>query len=407
MGLFSRGGRISELWSYDAKAQLVSSPAIMQAGHAHHIILGTKNGRITCIDESGKEVWQFSAQEKLGAVDEYFVDTERVHSIDAAPIAADVDADGKLEIVFGTEMGMLYCLNNEGKLLWKHDCGGSIKQSACVADINMDGKPEVLVGAGNKVVVLTGKGQKLFEYDSEGMVESVPGVLHGKRSLIIFGNSNGTLTAITPAQELAWKVELESKITAAPAFFIDPEERRMVIGTLGGNIACVSEHGEIVWVRKTEGSIYNAAVITDINEDKSPEIVLGSCDNNVYAFTVAGQKIWSYETDFWITATPIVADIDGDGKLEIVAGSYDHSLYVLDSKGTYVLDYVPGLSGIMTQAGHYSNLLTSDPGEQTGKKLFQYKTSSLIVGCAATHAEKPMIIVTTKDGKVTGLRHQG
>jgi len=408
--LSKHGGRIIERWMFDAKAPLVSpaTTADLFRNGKQYILFGTKDGQVHCVDESGKEVWAFSPEDKLSAVESFFVDQERVYSIDAAPTVMDINADGKNEVLFGSERGMIYCLSADGKLLWKHDCGGSIKAGCLVEDVNMDGRLEILVGSSNnKLSVLTNKGEKLFEYITDSPVESVPGVLKGKKIMIVFGNNKGVLSAITPAQDLIWRIDLGSRITAKPVFFHDSEEHRMVIGTIGGALHCISEHGEMVWVYKTRGSIYSAAAVHDINEDNKPEIIFGSCDNNVYALSADGQRLWNYETDFWITSTPLIADIDDDGKLEVVIGSYDHNVYILDSKGSYVLEYVPGLSDIVNQAGHYAGILTSEPGEQTGKKLYQYRMSGIIVGCALiTQGNKTAIIVNVKSGTVSNITHE-
>ena len=102
---------------------------------------------------------------------------------------------------------------------------------------------------------------------------------------------------------------------------------------------------------------------------------------------------------------PIVEDIDGDGKKEVVVGSYDHNVYVLDSEGSYLLDYMPGLSGVVQQAGHYSDIITQEPGKVTGKKIWQFKTDGVIVGCAYIPDDKS-IVVNTKPGMVNGLVHK-
>jgi outer membrane protein assembly factor BamB len=409
--LFSKhGGRIIERWIFDAKSPLVCSGTVanLHNNDERQIVFGTKNGQVICVDEDGHELWTFGTQEPLSAVASFFVDEERVHSINAPPVAADINNDGKQEILVGNETGMLYCLNAAGKPLWKYECGSGIKASCLAADINSDGRPEVLVGTvSGSLLVLTHEGKKMFEFDTNAPVESVPGVYHGKKTMIVFGNNNGTVHCITPAQELLWRVELGSKVTAAPAFFSDPEEERMVIGNLAGDIVCVSEHGEIVWTYKTKGSIYGTAAIADLNNDHKPEIVVGSCDNNVYALNGLGRKLWSYETDFWITAAPIVADIDGDGKPEVIVGSFDHTVYVLDSQGSFVLDYMPGISDIVNQSGHYSNIMTSDPGEQTGKRLYSFKTNGIVVGCSLLerHRQKPALIINVKSGQVDDIEH--
>ena len=86
-------------------------------------------------------------------------------------------------------------------------------------------------------------------------------------------------------------------------------------------------------------------------------------------------------------------------------GSYDHNIYVLDSEGSYVLDYVPGVSGIVSQTGHYGDAVTKEPGKTQGKKIWQYQTEGVIVGCAYVHEHKSLI-VNTDSGKINNLVHK-
>jgi outer membrane protein assembly factor BamB len=402
------GGRIIESWVFDAKSPMICPATVVEHEGVARIFVGTKKGDLLCVDDLGNQVWSYSTKQQLGGVDAFFVDEERVHSIDAAPVVADVDLDGKPEVLVGTETGTLSCISLAGKLLWKHDCGGPIKAAPLVADINGDGYPEIVIGSSNnKITALTGTGKKLFEFMTESPVESVPGLIRGKRPLIVFGTNDGSLIAITPAQDRVWRVDLKSRITAAPAMLHDEEEERIVIGTTAGEMFCISENGELVWQFKTYGSIYSAATVCDLNKDRKPEVVFGSCDNCVYALSGDGKKLWSFETDFWVTTTPIVADIDGDEKAEVIVGSYDHNVYVLDAEGSYMLNYVPGISDIVNQAGHYANMLTSDPSQATGKKLYQYKTGGIVVGCSLLSREgKTALIVNVKTGTVGELRHE-
>jgi outer membrane protein assembly factor BamB len=407
--VFSKdNGKMVESWVFDAKSPLVCGASVVEHEGKAFVVIGTKSGAVLCLDEHGKLIWSYGAHEKLGDVESYFVDEERLHSIDAAPLIADVNLDGRPEIVVGTERGVIYCLDLGGKLLWSHDTGGAIKAGGLIADINMDGKPEIVFGSmNNRVTVLSGSGKVQFQHTTSAPVESVPGLLKGKRLLLVFGDNGGTLTAITPAQEVAWRADLKVKITAAPAIYFD-EEIRIVIGTHDGTLYCLNENGAMLWQFRTQGTIYSAASVHDINDDHRPEIIFGSCDNKVYALTGSGKRLWSYETDFWVTATPVISDVDNDGKVEIIAGSFDHNVYVLDSMGTFILDYVPGLSGIVNQAGHYSNILTSDPGQQTGKMRYSFGTGGIVVGCSVLQRRnaKPALIVNIKSGQVDNLRHE-
>lgn len=403
--MFSRhgNGRISIAWSRELHAQLLSGAATTSDGR---IIVGTKEGKLFCLTQEGEEEWAYDAAKEFSETESYFMDESRANSISAPPLVADVDGDGTEEILVGTGAGQLCCISLSGKLLWRHECGGSIRAQPAIADINMDGHPEILVTSiNNKLTALTSEGKLLFEYMTEDPLTCTPGVLKRKQQvLIIFGTAGGNVLAIAPSQETRWSVDLGAPVTAAPAFFSAGEEERFVIGTHDGSMHCISEHGKLVWTFKTQGSIYGRATITDLDNDGIPEILFGSCDNSVYAITISGKKIWSYETDFWVTQSPVAFDFDDDGKKEVVFGSYDHSVYVLDGLGTYVLDYVPGLSGIVNQAGHYTNMLTSDPGEHAGKKIWQFRLGSIIVGCAMLEGREPTIVVSTKDGKLTALR---
>jgi hypothetical protein len=69
---------------------------------------------------------------------------------------------------------------------------------------------------------------------------------------------------------------------------------------------------------------------------------------------------------------------------------------------------MPGISDIVNQSGNYSNIMTSDPGEQTAKKLYQYTTSGIIVGCSLLERanQKPTLIINVNSGKVGDLEHQ-
>ena len=65
------------------------------------------------------------------------------------PIAADVDGDGRLELLFGGDDGNLHALaERDGKprLLWSVKFGSRVGEPI-LADIDCDGQPEILVTA--------------------------------------------------------------------------------------------------------------------------------------------------------------------------------------------------------------------------------------------------------------------
>ncbi|NQU98214.1 PQQ-like beta-propeller repeat protein [Candidatus Woesearchaeota archaeon] len=406
--LLSKGkrGQIREKWKFDSKSALLAPPIVTELDNSgkKNIVFGTSDGKIYSLDRDARIDWMFNAQEHIEQAELMFFDVETAHSIQSSPNIYDINGDNKKEIVFGSEMGAVYALSSDGKLLWKFKADGSVRGAVLIKDINGDGKPEIVFGSGdNHLYILNADGKLLQKHDIGSQIESTPEVLGDK---IIFGSNDGYINCIKNNGDEVWKFKTDDKVVAQPAIgkIIGDDKNYIVIGSLDHYMYVLEETGELLWKFRTGGAIYSKAALVDINNDKKLEIIFGSCDNSVYALGCNGEKIWSYETDFWVVAPVIVTDIDKDGHLEIIAGSYDHNIYILDAKGNYMLDYVPGLSGVMQQTGSYSDVVTSEPGKVTGKKIWQYQADGVVVGCAFIDDNKN-IIVNTRPGKVNNLEH--
>ena len=76
----------------------------------------------------------------------------------SSPTLADLDGDGKLEIIVGGRDitnngavgcgGWVYAYRSNGTLYWQTHVQAPVNASPTVADLNKDGKPEVIVGLG-------------------------------------------------------------------------------------------------------------------------------------------------------------------------------------------------------------------------------------------------------------------
>ncbi len=400
-------GRIIQKWVFDSKSPLLSSAAAVDidGDGKKEIIFGTRDGKIFCIDEDSKKKWEHDIKERVDETESYFYDAERIDSVPATPTIQDLDGDGAPEIVFGTELGIVYCLDGKGKLRWEYRTEGAIRGKILVEDIDGDGTKEVVFGTtAGKFVILGSKGKERSVFEVEEPIESEPAAFKGTTAQIVFGTEKGSLLGFSPLGRQLWRFEAKGAIRARPAFGSLVGKENLVVGDTAGVLYCLDLKGNEQWRFLTEGAIYGPATLADLNDDKNLEVVFGSCDNKVYCLSHRGERLWSYETDFWIVTSPIVTDIDGDGALEVIVGSFDHNLYVLDGEGAYSLDYVPGLSGIAHQAGHYTELLTQEPGEQVGKRLWQIRTQGMIVGCE--ELEKDNIIVNIKSGFVDDITHE-
>jgi outer membrane protein assembly factor BamB len=170
-------GRIIQKWTFDAKSPLLSSAAAVDIDKdgKKEIIFGTKDGKIFCIDEDSNRKWEYNIRDKVGEVESFFYDAERIEAVPSTPTIKDITQDGMPEILFGTELGIIYCLNYRGKLLWEYKTEGAIRGKIMVEDVDQDGQQEILFGTSSgKFIMLNNKGKERHVFEVEGAVESEP-----------------------------------------------------------------------------------------------------------------------------------------------------------------------------------------------------------------------------------------
>ena len=122
-----------------------------------------------------------------------------------SPALGDIDDDGQLEIVVGSEDAHVYAWNGDGSLLWRvqrdDDDGhpyigpGAFAAGAIIADLQGDGRQDVAIGSNNSMVLLdgaTGASLEAGVYWNDRVAfaqsfEAAPavGVFGGERRLVV------------------------------------------------------------------------------------------------------------------------------------------------------------------------------------------------------------------------------
>ncbi|MCU1349678.1 MAG: hypothetical protein JWO56_2708 [Acidobacteria bacterium] len=132
-----------ERWSMPAIAPVAGGGAIIGVGTLRGVLLG--------VDSNGGGVrWETPLLEpnwKFG--------TNAVSSV----VAVDIDGDGTLELIAGTESGRLFAVHaSNGSILWSIDLGAELGDPIA-ADIDGDGRSEILVtSADGYLYVIAGGG---------------------------------------------------------------------------------------------------------------------------------------------------------------------------------------------------------------------------------------------------------
>jgi hypothetical protein len=198
----------------------------------------------------------------------------------SSPALVDVDADGRAEIFIGGDStpggyfdhlgGVFRALDwSNGTVveLWNQTPNEVIHSSPAIADINGDGRIEVVVGSGDNW-----------------------------RTVCSAGHPSCTSTSGTDHVRLhAWHADDGSVVPGFPVSFGD--------------------------------TVMGSPALGDVDSDGLPEIVIGSYDRSVRAVNGDGSALWSVVPTFdhlgsgRVTGSPVIADLDGDGDQDVAIGT--------------------------------------------------------------------------------------
>ncbi|HWG91749.1 MAG TPA: FG-GAP-like repeat-containing protein, partial [Candidatus Thermoplasmatota archaeon] len=290
------------------------------------------NPAIGSVDGSGNQ-WVFVQNDDipgLFAFDEKGATRWRNTELDgnAGPVVADLNGDGKREVVFVSDGGAVVAYDaatGQRKWAWYANANGanpgSISVSPVVHDLDGDGKKEIFVGARQAV---QGSGDWMFKQHAWYFLIAHDGKLLWKRQipngaphLYMHGvpydvNGDGTKDIIA----VDWNT-----IGHKPGNW----EK---VG--GGNLfALHGKTGEPLWVTALDSTWSNKDIaVADIDDDKQPEILVPTQGpmggDGIGVYNMEGrQEGWFGITAGWqIARGPVVADLWGDGKLSILLPVY-------------------------------------------------------------------------------------
>jgi len=218
--------------------------------------------------------------------------------IESTPAVADIDKDGKLEVVAASDN--LWAFNGEdGSMLWSNteDYNGYWFIAPIIRDIDKDGTLEVVIGSWNWWILSFNalNGSLEWQYPVTDDVYSgsaVADIDHDGWDEILMGDDNGYLYALNHDGTLLW------------SHYMDNE---------------YMEH---------------SFVIMDANNNGIWDVVTLNGAGGIYAFNGPDGEVLFNEDhidcSIWYTG-PSADDIDNDGDLDLVIVDYCDGLYLYDT----------------------------------------------------------------------------
>lgn len=272
-------------------------------------LLLSQGKTLLCFNPDGKERWRRTLSE----------------AIFSQPTIADLNADGKPEILVGANDNKLHVLTSEGKDKWTFSTKSWIVGGVSVGDFEGDGKLEIVFGSMDyKIYCLDTQGHKKWEFTTEEWIQTAPIIADIERDgkpEVICVSDDGNFYCVSNLGTLKWQVELAPEKT--------PRRTHLAVGDLdhngtletlvpqpGEGLVAINAFGDILWQASCP-SLAGSPLMVDLNGDGWQEVVFATKTGQLMALNASGQTQWQATLGQIIEAAPAVCDADHDGKYEI------------------------------------------------------------------------------------------
>ena len=203
------------------------------------------------------------------------------------PAAANLNQDGKVEVVAVAESGRLY--------VWQP------------IDVDQNGRADLL-----------------FSVDL-GSSPSTPPIIGSVQSgdggmEIFLGLTNGNIACVSTTGQIRYNKHLSDNPITGIVIFTSEDGAGLVATSGGGELLRTDDAAELVWKKNLASSELNPPVVGDVNRDSKFEIIVSSTDGRLFIMDDSGNRPDNF-SDVYLNcrlSAPVLADVNRNGYLDVV-----------------------------------------------------------------------------------------
>lgn len=336
MRLFTRSLSSNTRWSYSARSRILSFPALadVNGDGIMEVVFGSDDHMVYAVrGNDGTVAWNFLTDGPMRS----------------SPAVADVNGDGICEVIFGCEDSTVYALNGvDGRVVWAAKCDGPIRSAPAIGDIDCDGRVEVVVATydsclhaidaqtGELIWQSTHRGEK-----SGALVQSSPCLVDidgDGRMEVVTGSASNHILVFDSDGSLRIRKEFEPpsfNASIAAADINGDRKVELVACADNGAVYVMNPECETLWSRVVGTRIRSSPVLGDVNGDGMMEILVhvGQETGSLVCLSPDGEMLWEKALGGHSGATPVPVDVNGDGGMEIPVFTDGKEIKVLGPNG--------------------------------------------------------------------------